>query len=186
MEDNQIIDLYFSRSEDAIAHTDQKYGSYCRTIAHNIVHDDLDTEECVNDTYWKVWNIIPPRRPSKFSAFLGRITRNLALDRYRYFSAEKRGAGEMPLALDELTCCVPSVGFEEELLNRNELTAALNRFLSSLSRQQRMIFMRRYWYLSSIREIADDYKLTESKVKMSLLRSRNKLRDCLEEEGIVL
>ena len=186
MEDNQIIALYFARSEDAIVHTDQKYGSYCRTIAFNIVHNELDTEECVNDTYLKTWNVIPPRRPNKFSAFLGKITRNLALDRYRYFSAEKRGAGEMPLALDEMTCCVPSNDCEEQWLDRNALTTVLNRFLTSLPKQQRMIFMRRYWYVSSIQEIADDYHLTESKVKMSLMRSRSKLKSLLQQEGIAL
>ena len=119
MEDNQIIQLYFDRSEEAISQTAVKYGKYCHTIAYNILHNFEDSEECVNETYWKAWGIIPPRRPKKLAAFLGKITRNLSLDMYRRYNADKRGGGEMAVALDELGDCVSS------LSNRDEHAAVL-------------------------------------------------------------
>ena len=186
MEDNQIIHLYFERSEEAICQTAAKYGNYCHTIAYNILQNIEDSEECVNDTYWKAWGIIPPRRPKRLAAFLGKITRNLALDRYRRYTAEKRGGGEMAVALEELGDCVSSGENLEAHADEMVLTDILNRFLASLSAEQRMIFMRRYWYVSSVKEIADDYGITESKVKMSLLRCRNQLKAVLEKEGIAL
>ena len=186
MEDNQIIQLYFDRSEDAISQTAVKYGKYCHTIAYNILHNFEDSEECVNDTYWKAWGIIPPRRPKKLAAFLGKITRNLSLDKYRHYTADKRGGGEFSIALDELGDCVSSLGNMDDYTNEMVLVDTLNRFLASLSAEHRKIFMRRYWYISSVKEIADDYGITESKVKMSLLRSRNQLKVVLEKEGIAL
>lgn len=186
MEDNQIIHLYFERSEEAIRQTAAKYGNYCHTIAYNILQNIEDSEECVNDTYWKAWGIIPPRRPKRLAAFLGKITRNLALDRYRCYTAEKRGGGEMAVALEELGECISSEESMEAHADEMVLTDILNRFLASLSTEQRKIFMRRYWYLSSVKEIADDYGITESKVKMSLLRCRNQLKAVLEKEGIAL
>ena len=186
MEDNQIIQLYFDRSEDAISQTAVKYGKYCHTIAYNILHNFEDSEECVNDTYWKAWGIIPPRRPKKLAAFLGKITRNLSLDKYRHYTADKRGGGEFTIALDELGDCVSSLGNMDDYTNEMVLVDTLNRFLASLSAEHRKIFMRRYWYISSVKEIADDYGITESKVKMSLLRSRNQLKAVLEKEGIAL
>ena len=186
MEDNQIIQLYFDRSEEAISQTAVKYGKYCHTIAYNILHNFEDSEECVNDTYWKVWSIIPPRRPKKLAAFLGRITRNLSLDTYRHYTADKRGGGEMSIALEELGECVSSLETMDNHTDEIVLVEILNRFLASLSAEQRKIFMRRYWYVSSVKEIADDYGITESKVKMSLLRSRNQLKTVLEKEGIAL
>ena len=186
MEDNQIIQLYFDRSEDAISQTAVKYGKYCHTIAYNILHNFEDSEECVNDTYWKAGGIIPPRRPKKLAAFLGKITRNLSLDKYRHYTADKRGGGEFSIALDELGDCVSSLRNMDDYTNEMVLVDTLNRFLASLSAEHRKIFMRRYWYISSVKEIADDYGITESKVKMSLLRSRNQLKAVLEKEGIAL
>ena len=186
MEDNQIIQLYFDRSEEAISQTAVKYGKYCHTIAYNILHNFEDSEECVNDTYWKVWSIIPPRRPKKLAAFLGRITRNLSLDMYRRYTADKRGGSEMPIALEELGDCVSVMETMDNHTDEMVLVEILNRFLASLSAEHRKIFMRRYWYISSVKEIADDYGITESKVKMSLLRSRNQLKTVLEKEGIAL
>jgi RNA polymerase sigma-70 factor (ECF subfamily) len=186
MEDNQIIRLYFARSEEAIRQTAAKYGNYCHTIAYHILHNLEDSEECVNDTYWKAWGIIPPRRPKRLAAFLGKITRNLSLDRYRRYTAEKRGSGEMAVALEELGECVSSMENLDAHADEMVLTEILNRFLESLSAEQRRIFMRRYWYVSSVKEIAEDYGITESKVKMSLLRSRNQLKAALEKEGITL
>lgn len=186
MEDNQIIQLYFDRSEEAISQTAVKYGKYCHTIAYNILHNFEDSEECVNDTYWKAWSIIPPRKPKRLAAFLGKITRNLSLDVYRHYTAEKRGGGEMSLALEELGDCVSSLESLDDHADEMVLVDTLNRFLASLSAEHRKIFMRRYWYVSSVKEIADDYGITESKVKMSLLRSRNQLKAVLEKEGIAL
>ena len=186
MEDNQIIRLYFDRSEEAISQTAAKYGKYCHTIAYNILHNFEDSEECVNDTYWKAWNIIPPRRPRRLAAFLGRITRNLSLDKYRYYTADKRNGGELAVALEELGDCISFIGSMDDHTEEIVLVEVLNSFLASLSAEHRKIFMRRYWYVSSVKEIADDYDITESKVKMSLLRSRNQLKAALEKEGIAL
>lgn len=186
MEDNQIIRLYFERSEEAISQSAVKYGNYCHTIAYHILHNFEDSEDCVNETYWRAWGIIPPRRPKKLAAFLGMITRNLALDMYRHYTADKRGGGEMAVALDEIENCVASLHNMDDHIDEMLMVDILNRFLASLSAEHRKIFMRRYWYISSVKEIADDYGITESKVKMSLLRSRNQLKAVLEKEGIAL
>lgn len=185
MEDQQIIDLYWARSEDAIVQTAAKYGRYCHTIAFNILKNDSDSEECVNDTYLRVWNIIPPQRPSIFSALLAKITRNLALDRFKFLSADKRGGGQVAMALDELADCIPD-GNPDDLFERKELVETLNHFLSSLPPERRKVFMLRYWYLCSVKDIAAELKLSESKVKMILLRERNHLRTLLEKEGVTL
>lgn len=185
MEDKQIVELYWERSETAISATADKYGRYCHYIAYRILHSDEDSEECVNDTYLAAWDKMPPERPSALKAFLGKLTRNISLNRYDYLTAEKRGGGEIPLALDELAECVGD-GTEADLAQNMALTEIINRFLHSLSQENRMIFMRRYWYLSSVLEIADDYKISEGKVKMSLYRSRKKLKQILEKEGISL
>ena len=186
MEDQQIIDLYWERSEEAIAQTHRKYGRYCHTIAYNILQNDPDSEECVSDTYFRIWSIIPPRRPGLLSALLGKITRNLALDRCKYNRAEKRGGGQVALALEELAGSVPAGKSEDELLENRLLTELLNRFLDSLSQKNRQIFMLRYWYFCSVQQIADSLGLSESGVKMSLLRSRRQLKALLEKEGVCL
>ncbi|MCR5648827.1 MAG: RNA polymerase sigma factor [Oscillospiraceae bacterium] len=186
MEDHRIVDLYWARSEKAISETADKYGRYCYSIAFNILHSNEDSEECVNDTYLNAWNAMPDQRPSKLCAFLGRITRNLSLKRWEKYTAEKRGAGQVPLVLDELQECVPAAGRTDHIVDDLVLADLLNRFLASLNEEKRRIFMRRYWYLSSITEIATDFSVSESKVKMSLLRSRNELKLLLEKEGIEL
>ena len=184
MEDQQIIDLYWARAENAIAETAAKYGRYCRCIADNILHSAEDSEECVNDTYLRAWNAMPPQRPGRLAAFLGKITRNLALDRYRNRTAEKRGAGRTAPALEELEECLPSAGGMDRIADDLTLKELLDRFLGGLAPEARVLFMRRYWYLNTVREIAADLGLSESKVKMSLLRSRNALRKIMEKEGI--
>ena len=184
MDDKQILDLYWERSEVAISETSKKYGKYCRYIAFNILHNDEDSEECVNDTYLRAWNSIPPNRPSVLKTFLGKITRNLSLDRYELLNAKKRNGGQMPLVFDEIQECIPSLDSTENIVEEIALTDILNRFLSSLSLEQRKIFMRRYWYLSPIKEITTEYGMSESKIKMSLFRSRNELKKLLEKEGI--
>ena len=186
MDDRQIIELYNERSETAISETADKYGKYCYYIAYHILYNEQDSEECVNDTYLKTWQAIPPQCPNKLSAFLGRITRNLALNRYRYYIKEKRGYGQTSLVLDELQECVPAGNSTEQAIDEKLLVEVLNRFLHELSIEKRMMFLRRYWYLSSIKEIAEDYEISEGKVKMTLLRIRNKLKQTLEKEGIVL
>lgn len=184
MDDKQIVDLYWERSENAVSETARKYGKYCRCIAFNILHNDEDSEECVNDTYLRAWNNIPPHRPSVLKTFLGKITRNLSLDKYEQLNAEKRNSGQMPLIFDEIQECLPSSDDAENIIEEMALTEILNRFLSSLPSEQRKIFMRRYWYLSPIKEISTEYGISESKVKMSLHRSRNKLKNLLEKESI--
>lgn len=145
-----------------------------------------DSEECVNDMLLKAWATIPPQRPNRLSTFLGKLTRNLALDRYKFYNAEKRGNRQVSVALDELQECVPAHDNTERIADDLTLTDALNRFLSTLPVEARKIFMRRYWYLYSIKEIATDFNIGESKVKMSLMRSRNELKTILEKESILL
>ncbi len=186
MEEEQIIALYFARSEDAIAQTHKKYGKYCHKIAFNILRNREDSEECVNDTYLKTWNAIPPRRPGKLQIFLGKITRNLALDRFDRYTAAKRGSGEVTLSLEELSGCIPSPVGTEQIIENKELIKALNTFLGGLPAETRKVFLRRYWNLSPIKEIASYYGLSESKVRMLLMRTRNALKDYLEQEGIAL
>lgn len=186
MEDKQIVDLYWARSENAISETDKKYGRYCYYIAYNILHNNEDSEECVNDTYLNAWRAMPDQRPNKLTAFLGIITRNLSLSRWELCHAKKRGSGQIPLALDELHECIPSSDSTEQIVDDLVLVDVFNRFLASLSKEKRVIFMRRYWYLSPIAEIAEDCSMSESKVKMSLFRLRKALKQALEEEGIDL
>ncbi len=186
MDENQIIDLYFARSEQAIAETDRKYGKFCRQVAYNILCNRQDSEECVNDTYLKTWNAIPPKRPSPLKAFLGKITRNLALDRWDRNHAAKRGGGEMAASLDELRECIPTPIGTEQIIENKELVRILNAFLGRLPEETRKVFLRRYWNLSPIQEIASYYGLSESKVKMLLMRTRNALKKHLEQEGIAL
>ena len=186
MQDERIVELYFQRSEEAVKETEKKYGRYCHRIAFNILHSDADSEECVNDTYLRAWNGIPPANPTRLAAFLGKITRRLALNRYEKFSAQKRGGNNVTAALDELSECIPDASASKDITQELVITEALNKFLESLPEQSRIIFIRRYWYLSPIKDIAHDYSMGESKVKMILLRSRNELKKLLEEEGIII
>jgi RNA polymerase sigma-70 factor (ECF subfamily) len=186
MDDRQIIELYWARSEHAIAETDLKYGKMCSRIAYNILENSQDTEECVNDTYLKVWSVIPPTRPVKLPAFLAKITRNLALHRYEKYTADKRGGGEATIALDELAECIPDPNSVENQIDNRLLVDKLNEFLEGIQPDARRIFLRRYWEVCSIREIAEIYGISESKVKVSLFRTRGKLRSFLEQEGIAL
>lgn len=186
MDDKRIIELYNERSESAISETAEKYGKYCYTIAYHILYDNEDSEECVNDTYLRAWDAIPPQCPNKLSAFLGKITRNLALNKYKYYVREKRGKGQTTLVLDELQECVPATNNTEQAVEEMLLVEVINRFLYDLPKEKRTMFLRRYWYLSSIQEIAEDFGFSESKVKMTLLRIRNKLKQVLEKESVVL
>ena len=176
MDDSKIIELYMERSEQAISETSKKYGRYCHYIAYSILHNDEDSEECVNDTYLRAWNSIPPKRPSKLQTFLGKITRNLSLNKWEKLSAEKRGAGQTSLILDELSECIPA---EQDAVNTVEnmvIRDVLDRFLDELPAETRKIFVRRYFYMSPVKEIADEYGLSESKVTVTLFRTRGKLK----------
>ena len=186
MEDETILELYFAREERAIAETGKKYGGYCRSIAHNILQNREDTEECVSDTWLHAWNAMPPQRPSILSSFLGRITRNLSFDRCRRQKAEKRGGGALPLALDELSECVPAPGRVEHALEEQELADSIDRFLRTLPERECSIFLRRYWYVDPVQRIAARYEIKENTVKSILFRTREKLRRYLLEEGIAI
>lgn len=185
MDDERIVELYWARSEEAITETAAKYGPYCHYISYNILRSHEDAEECVNDTYVRAWNNMPPRRPNRLATFLGKITRNLSLNRHKTLHAVKRGGDEMALALAELEECVGGSDVEEAVEERR-LTACIDAFLASLSRSKRRVFVRRYWYLSPIEEIAAEYGMSESKVTSMLFRLRKQLRAELEKEGIVL
>ena len=186
MEDEKIIDLYWAREEEAIVETDKKYGNYCRSLSMRILKSREDSEECVNDTWLRAWSSMPPGRPACLCAFLGKITRNLSISRYRMNRAGKRGGGEMELVLTELEDCIPSAESVEEEMEGKELAAAIDRFLRGLGEEGRNIFVRRYFYLDSVREIEDRFRVSESKVKSQLFRLRNRLREQLEKEGIEL
>lgn len=184
VEDIEIIELYWQRSEMAIKETDGKYGNYCKSIVQNILHNKEDTEECVNDTWLHTWNSIPTERPYEFRTWLGRIARNLAFDRYRKMTAKKRGGKEMDVLLSELEDCIPSAQTVEKELEDAELADLINHFLKKQKKENRMIFVRRYYYSDSVKQIAERFGISESKVKSSLFRVRNGLKAYLEREGI--
>lgn len=186
MEDSKIIQLYWDRDESAIPATSEKYGAYCTTIARNILKNEEDTEECVNDTYLYAWNAMPPQRPSVLSAFLGRITRNLSFNRYKLLHTQKRGGGELPLILSELGDCVSGKESVEQEIDRKELLSEINGFLAGLSKEKRQMFVRRYWYAESVRELAKRYDVSEGSVTMALKRVREQLKEVLTKRGYVL
>ena len=186
MEDHAIIELYWQRQETAIQETAVKYGAFLSGLSWNILRSRDDAEECVNDTYLRAWNAIPPQRPSAFKLWLGRITRNLSLDRWRKARAEKRGGEGMEVLLGELDVCVPAPQGVEHHLEDQEIAAVISAFLRTLTAQNRAMFLRRYWYGQSIADIAGAMHCGEGKVKSSLFRSRTALRETLEKEGIAL
>ncbi len=186
MKDSEILDLYFERSESAIAATAEKYGKYCYTVAYNILHNREDSEECVSDTWLGAWNTIPPKKPNRFSVYLGKITRNFSLNRYRKYNAQKRGLGQSELVFSELEDCISDKQTPEEEIEQAVITEAINKFLYSKPEQKRNIFIRRYWYFYPIKDIAAAYKISESKVTSDLFRMRNELKIFLEKEGITL
>ena len=183
MEDERILDLYWERDQRAISETSAKYGERCSVIAENILSDRFDAEECVNDTYLEIWNSIPPKRPSFFSAFIAKITRNLAMKRIEYLYAKKRSVNAA-VSFSELDGCVPQNAVEDQVVNAQVLKNCMEGFLLDLSVQNRYIFLRRYFIFDPVSEIAENLQLSESAVKSSLLRSRKKLKAILEKEGI--
>lgn len=183
MNDEQIVELYWRRNENAIQETSTKYGSYCFTIANRILSNREDSEECVNDTLVKAWNSIPPQRPDFLRMFLARITRNLAFDLLKSHTAGKRGGGSIAVAFEELEDCIESSSDVETECELKDLTDSLNRFLSSLARRECDVFLRRYFFMESIPEIAQRYSLKESNVLVVLSRTRQKLKRYLIKEG---
>lgn len=185
MEDQQIVDLYFARSESAIAETDKKYGRYCYSIAFRILENDEDAKEIVNDTYLKTWNTVPPNRPDPLKPYVGMISRQISLDRYEEDHAQKRG-GQVPLVLEELAECIPDGDSRADIGESVALRDALARFLRSLPDRTRDIFLQRYWYSCSVAEIAEGYGMRENSITVLLHRTRKKLKAHLKKEGFDL
>ncbi len=184
MEDETIIMLYWNRKEAAIRETKNKYGKYCRTIAQNILHNKEDAEECENDTYLDVWEKIPPSKPTYFSAFLGAITRRISIDRWRRHSAEKRNMKTIPL--EELEDCIPGEKSIDDAIEASVLADMLSLFLRSLPETEASVFLCRYWFCDSIGTISRRFGFGESKTKMMLKRTREKLLIQLEKEGFLI
>lgn len=182
MEDKRIVELYLSRNESAIAETSSKYGSYCFSIANKILNNKEDSDECVNDTWLKVWNLIPPTVPAHLRLFLAKITRNLSFDKYRTKNAEKRGKGEISLVMDELQEVIAGSSNVEEGLEMKELVRTINEYLQSLPERECNIFVRRYFYVDSVKDIAKSYGIKQGNVSMILSRTRKRLKEHLEQE----
>lgn len=186
MDDGQIMELYFCRDPQAIVETQRAYGPYCCKVAGNILADDRDVEEIVSDTWLHTWNAIPPQCPASFRHFLAKITRNLALSRWRRQKAQKRGAEQIELALEELGECVSGRETPEDYVNRKALQTSINGFLRQLPQRERGLFLGRYFYLHSVEELAVSYHLKSPNVLQILSRTRKKLKVFLEKEGYQL
>ena len=183
MTDREIIALYNARNEQAVVQTEKKYGSYCLSIAQNILRNMQDSEECVNDTWLQTWNSIPPACPTVLKTYVGRITRNLSINRYKAKNREKRGGGESALALDELAdVAAPGQDIQQQM-DRLEFAEAFNRFLWSLPERDCSMFIRRYYHVEAVETIAKRYGTSKANVFKILSRTRQKLRTFLEEEG---
>ena len=183
MEDKQIVELYWARQENAISETDKKYGRYCYYIANGILCSDEDSKEVVNDTYLKLWNTIPTKRPEALKPYVGMISSQTALDRYEARGAAKRGSGQIPAVLDELAECIPDSSTCDDIGDNIALSDAMNRFIASLPKKTRNIFLKRYFYLVSVTDVAKEYSMSESSVGMLMLRTRKKLKHFLQKEG---
>ena len=185
MEDSDIIELYWRREERAITETDAKYGAFCHALAMNLLGVREDAEECVNDTYHAAWKAMPPERPHRLRAWLGKVVRNISVSLWQHNHAKKRCSGADVL-LSELEDCVPAPHGMEKHLEDREIAALISAFLRELPGERRTVFLRRYWYGQDIGEIAADLRCGQGKVKSSLFRTRKALRAYLEQEGIVL
>lgn len=183
MDDCRIIDLYWQKNSDAILESARKYGAYCFTVADNILHNSEDAEECVNDTWMRAWDAMPPQRPRVLRMFLAKITRNLAFDRFRARTAEKRGGSELSLVLEELAECLSTGQDLEAMYEGRELRQCIRRFVSRLPERDGNVFARRYFYTEPVAAIAQRYGLTENYVMVILSRTRKKLKRELKREG---
>ncbi len=184
MQDTDIISLYWERDERAIEATEQKYGSYCASIASNVLANHEDVQECLNETFFAAWNSIPPHRPSVLSTFLGKIARRIAIDKWRERSAVKRGGGQTALALDELQDCIAGQQDVAQEAERRLLQKAVRAFIAALPDTEQRVFLCRYWYMDSIEAIAAQFGFSQSKVKSMLHRTRGRLRTHLQKEGL--
>lgn len=185
MEDDQIIKLYWDRNTTAINHTSEKYGSYCMTVARNVLQNEEDAEECVNDTWLVAWNSMPPKYPNCLSSYLARITRSKAIDRWRGQHREKRGGSILTLALEELTEVIPAKTSPEQAIIKQELGQAISQCLMKLPEEERNVFLARYWFLEPVSGIAHRFALTHRQVYYILHRTQNKLRRYLQEEEFI-
>lgn len=183
MKDDVIVSLYWKRDEQAIQVTEEKYGRYLAKIAYNILADWEDSKECVNDTYWKAWNSIPPHKPNMLSTYLGKITRQLAIDIYRKRNSSKRKKSEYAVSVTELEDCLSAGNSTEQHVELHLLAAAINRYLDTLSQEARDMFIGRYYFSDSIREVAGYCNASEAKTKSVLFRIRTGLKNYLEQEG---
>ena len=182
MDDKKIIELFFKRDEKAIEETNKKYGKLCFSVAKSLL-SDLDASECVNDSYLALWNTIPPQIPVSFSSYLLKITKRLSIDKFRKLTSQKRGYGETPQVLSELEECLSEN--TENIVEKQILSEAINKFLKNLPKTERQIFLCRYWYMKSLKEIADDFGFSQSKVKSMLFRIRQNLRKFLVKEDLM-
>ena len=183
MTDENIVRLYWDRNEQAITESSDKYGTYLNSIAVNILYDRSDAEECVNDTWMRAWNAIPPHKPSVLSAFLGKITRNLSFDLYKRKHRDKRGGDNIDLVLDELSEIVSGGEDPADAYEATELKNVLNTFLATLTEEKRSMFVLRYWYADSVSDIAEKFGTRENNISVSLNRMRSKLKSYLTERG---
>lgn len=183
MDDSNIIELYWQRSEAAISETQSKYGGFLFSIANRILPFREDAQECVNDTYLDAWNAMPPTWPQILPAFLGKLTRRISIDRWRSLNAEKRGGSTVTVALEELAGCIPGGSDPAEEVEARELAQAISRFLDTLPNPERQVLVMRYFHLAGIQEIAARFRMSGPKVKSMLHRTRKKLRAHLEKEG---
>lgn len=186
MEDGKIIDLYWARSQQAIVESQAKYGSYCHTIARRILEQEEDAEECVNDTWLRAWNAMPPQRPGFLSAFFGKLIRNLSLDRWRRARAAKRGGSQVEIALHELEDCLPDRHAPDEALEARETAAIISAFLRRQTENDRKLFIRRYFHLEPLSQLEAEFSMTEGQIKSKLHRLRKKLKAELEREGVAV
>lgn len=182
LRDDEIIDLFHERSEQAIIELADKYGSVCRKVSRNILNNDLDAEECVNDSFLAAWNTIPPQTPNPLLSYVCRIVRNLSVRKYHANTAQKRNS-HYDIALDELADCLASKSSVETARSERELTRLLNRFLDTLGKDNRVMFVRRYWYADSISDIATRFHMSSNRAAVRLFRTREKLKAYLRKEG---
>lgn len=185
MEDSEIVELYWRRDEAAVSETEEKYGPLCRSVAGRILSTEQDAEECVNDALHQAWTSIPPQRPDKLGAWLGKVTRNLALNAWKRDRTQKRQGG-MTALLDELAECVPGPVTVEKELEEKELAGAIDRWLRGRSKEDRILFLRRYWYGVELQELAEERGTSPNRLAQKMFRLRRSLKQTLEKEGFAL
>ncbi len=185
MEDSQIIDMYWQRDESAITETDLKYGSFCHSVALNILSINEDTEECINDTYHRAWNSMPPQRPVNLKAWLGKVVRNIAINLWNKNHAQKRYSG-MELLLSELEDCIPAVGTVESEIEDAELGRIISAWLRTLSREDRTLFVRRYWNGEALNDLSKEWNIASGRLAQKMYRLRLSLKSSLNKDGVYL